>query len=317
MTETTSDQDEQTQQQSDSKKRYEHIGAKLRRRREALSLDQGDVARHLHLPGMVVNDIETGQVEQFSSLYRRGYIRNYARFLELDPEALLAEAGEDVPPQLQRVLPETRRGWNLDRYLKFATYALVTVAIVPPLVYFFVAGGTRLLERDSATAEPTTEAMQPTAAGERSAVALGSDDMDGRETAESSPAPHVSASALPLHPVRPSREAQTEPTSEAEDSVALAADAGIDAGPPLSALQLELLEDSWIEIHDAEGTRLEYDLLRDGQTRNYEGQAPFRLLLGRSSAVKLVVNGQTVTWEGHDSGDVAELDVSANGEVQR
>jgi cytoskeleton protein RodZ len=78
-----------------------------------------------------------------------------------------------------------------------------------------------------------------------------------------------------------------------------------------------LLEDSWIEIHDAEGTRLEYDLLRSGQTRSYEGQAPFSLLVGRSSAVKLQVNGQQVTWEGHDSGDVAEIAVAADGQVAR
>lgn len=89
------------------------------------------------------------------------------------------------------------------------------------------------------------------------------------------------------------------------------------AGPLLSALEVELLDDSWVEIHDAEGTRLEYDLLRGGQIRNYQGQPPFRLLVGRSSAVKLQVNGHAVTWEGHDSGVVAEIAVAADGQVQR
>lgn len=317
MTEDTSAENERTEQQPDSRERYERIGAELRRRREALSLEQGDVARQLHLPGMVVNDIESGQVEKLSGLYRRGYIRNYARLLELDPDALLAEAGEDVPPRLQQVLPASRRDWHLERYLKIATYALVTVAIVPPLVYFFVAGGTRLLERDPAAGEPT-EVVRSAGNPERAVAASGSEELNLQSPPEPTPDRHVSASALPLNPIRPAREANSEPASETADAPGLPNDAaGVDAGPPLSALELELLEDSWIEIRDAEGTRLEYDLLRSGQTRNYEGRAPFRLLVGRSSAVRLMVNGRAVTWEGHESGDVAELAVAADGEVQR
>ena len=314
MTDNTSTSDEKKQQQTKiNEQHYQRIGAELRRRREALSLEQGDVARQLHLPGMVVNDIESGQVENLSSIYRRGYIRNYARLLELDPDELLAEAGEDVPPELKEVLPVSRGGWRLERYLKIATYALVTVAIIPPLVYFFIAGGMRVLERDPASGESREVAgltpSQLPDASSSSGVAEG-----GQAEPESSKARHVSASALPLNPVRPLREPSPEPASEAGASVIETQEA--EAGPALSALEVELLEDSWVEIHDAEGTRLEYDLLRSGQTRNYEGQAPFRLLVGRSSAVRLHVNGHSISWDGHESGDVAELAVTANGEVQ-
>jgi cytoskeleton protein RodZ len=315
MTENTSESNERKGREEQGKERYERIGAELRRRREALSLDQGDVAQQLHLPGMVVNDIETGQIDDLSSLYRRGYIRNYARLLELDPDELLAEAGEDVPPVLQEVLPASRGEWRLERYLKIATYALVTVAIVAPLVYVFVDGGTRMLERDPASAE-SPEVVQ--AQDEREREAVDSGRASGQPSAESAPSRHVSASALPLNPIRPMRDAD----SGSAPGAAASPDAEIDPatepdGPRLTALNLELLEDSWVEIHDAEGTRLEYDLLRSGQNRRYEGHAPFRLLVGRSSAVALQVNGEAVTWEGHESGDVAEIAVSADGTVER
>lgn len=311
MTEKTSTEPAQKQ---DSKEQYERIGEELRLRRETLGLDQGDVARQIHLPGMVVNDIETGQVDKLSSLYRRGYIRNYARLLGLDPDELLADDGEGDLPQLRQVLPVSRGRWRLERYLKVATYAIVTVAIVPPLVYFFVAGGTRMLEREPAGEKATTELRSAQNGGSTESPAATA----SRSNADDAPAArHVSASALPLNPVRPGKDVLTEATPpvasppEAGDEAILP-----DAGPQLSALQLELLEDSWIEIHDAEGTRLEYDLLRGGQTLGYEGQAPFRLLVGRSSAVELQVNGQPVTWEGHDSGDVAEIAVAADGQVE-
>ncbi|MDZ7789998.1 MAG: DUF4115 domain-containing protein [Xanthomonadales bacterium] len=314
MTDDTSTSDEKKQQQTENKEQhYQRIGAELRRRREAISLEQGDVARQLHLPGMVVNDIESGQVENLSSIYRRGYIRNYARLLELDPDELLADAGEDVPPELKEVLPVSKGSWRLERYLKIATYALVTVAIVPPLVYFFIAGGMRVLERDPASSESREVAGSTQSQLSEVSTSSGVAEVGKPESAPST-APHVSASALPLNPVRPVREPSPEPASDAGTSSTEAQEA--EAGPALSALEVELLEDSWVEIHDAEGTRLEYDLLRSGQKRNYEGQAPFRLLVGRSSAVRLHVNGHSVTWDGHDSGDVAELAVTANGEVQ-
>ncbi len=307
MTEKTSTEPAQKQ---DRKKKFERIGKELRLRREALDLDQSDVARQIHLPGMVVNDIETGRVDKLSSLYRRGYIRNYARLLGLDPDELLADEGECDLPQLRQVLPVSSGGWRLERYLKIATYAIVTVAIVPPLVYFFVAGGTSMLEREPAEAETTAELRS--AQNDRPAA------LAGRSGADDAPATrHVSASALPLNPIRPGKEAPAEASLSAAGQPESWAEAALpETGPQLSALQLELLEDSWIEIHDAEGARLEYDLLRGGQTLSYEGQAPFRLLVGRSSAVELQVNGQPVTWEGHDSGDVAEIAIAADGQVK-
>lgn len=316
MTENTSASNEPTTQR-ESRERYERIGAELRRRREALSLEQSDVARRLHLPGMVVNDIETGQVDKLSGLYRRGYIRNYARLLELDPDDVLADAGEDVLPQLREVLPVSKREWKLERYLKVATYAVVTVAIVAPLVYLFIDGGTRMLDRDPAVGD-STMAAQPTDRVEQGSPDGVPDEPSRERSSEPSPARHVSASALPLNPVRPSREGAAEEISGAVASPDPSGESPpAEEGTPLSALELQLLEDSWIEIHDAEGTRLEYDLLRSGQTRSYEGLAPFRLLLGRSSAVTLQVNGQQVIWDGHESGDVAEIAIAANGEVER
>ncbi|RFF27969.1 MULTISPECIES: RodZ domain-containing protein [unclassified Wenzhouxiangella] len=318
MTEHTSANNEQAQQE-EAERKYERIGAELRRRREELGLEQDDVARRLHLPGMIINDIETGQVDQLSSIYRRGYIRNYAQLLDIEPDALLVDAGEDILPELQEVLPVSRGEWRLERYLKIATYALVTVAIVPPLVYFFIAGGTRMLERDVAAEEPPTVAGAPEAAQQRDATEnrSSSEELPSDEAATNR---HVSASAIPLKPIRPARESRREPAVDAAAAeVGNASDEALaeEAGPPPSALELELLEDSWIEIHDAEGTRLEYDLLRSGQTRNYEGEPPFRLLVGRSSAVKLRFNGHPVTWEGDESGDMAEIAISGDGEVQR
>lgn len=309
MTEETSANNRAEQDGEQGK--YRQIGAQLRKRREKLSLTQAEVAHRLHLPGMVVNDIETGRVERLSGLYRRGYIRNYARLLELDADRLLAEAGEDLLPALQQVMPASRRQWQFERYLKIASYALVTTAIVPPLLYFFIAGGSRLLERDPVVAD----AGQTEQAAE-SAPTPGAHGAADAAAGQESRSGHVSASVLPVAAIRPMREPGPAellpPAAGAEEEPVVDVPAS-----PLSKLSLELGEDSWIEIEDSQGNRLEYDLLRAGQVRSYEGLPPFRMLLGRSGAVELALDGKPVVWEGQDSGDVARIEVSADGDVNR
>ena len=74
-------------------------------------------------------------------------------------------------------------------------------------------------------------------------------------------------------------------------------------------LRVSASGDSWIEIIDGNGTSLEMDLLRAGAERDYEGVAPFRVLLGRSSAVKLYLNGRQVDVSEHTIGNVTQMSV--------
>jgi len=283
-------------------KKYFEVGEILRRGRLERSLKQSDVARSLRLPGMIINDLETGRVGHLSSLYLRGYIRNYARLLDLDADELLSRVESEKLPELGQVLPVTRRRISFERYLKLATYLIVTVAIVPPLVYFFVAGGARMLDRNSGQ-QIETARLVDASAEPSSAPAL--------KLPDKPVSTHISASSLPLSDrlLKDVRNSAAEETPQADDQ----AEEGADSAT--SRLVLTLDEDSWIEIRDAQGRRLEYDLLRSGTERAYEGEPPFSLLLGRASAASLAVDGNEVSWPESGRGDVSEIVVSAEGKV--
>lgn len=316
MTEITSDTS------NDQSEAYVQVGEDLRRARIKAGLDVGEVSRQLHLSGMIIDDIEQGRVERLSPLYRRGYIANYSRLLGLDPACLTGRLTDDEPPELREVLPVTQQGWKLDRYLKIATYVLVTTVIVPPLVYFFIEGGSRIMERDPALVADRTPAAEQGVEQERQgrsriARALALEDSD--QVRDSGEVGHVSASALPLAAVRSVREGSMD-EQESTDLLLPAAElvkTESDQADSPATLSVELVEDSWVEIHDADGQRLEYDLLRAGQSRTYHGEAPFQLLLGRANAVKVSINDELVTYEGHERGDVARLRILAGGEVER
>ncbi len=303
--------EELTERYEQQQETFRQVGAELRQQREARGLDQREAGQALRLPGMIINDLETGRVEHLSSIYRRGYIRNYARLLEMDAAALLARIDEDAMPPLQQVMPASKGQWQFERYLKIVTYAVVTIAIVAPLAYSFIANGSRIIDREASLVEPRLaeqNSSQPAIHGPM--------PLSGRNQASGSEeAGHVSASVLPLSPIRPQR--KTEPPApliaDPPDDVVVP----VEPDPALSSqIRLELLEDSWIEIHDAAGTRLEYDLMRAGQQRMYQGEPPFTLLLGRSSAVSLELNGKLLAWEGQDSADVARIRIGSDGAVE-
>lgn len=290
----------------------EEVGARLRQQRLKRRIAVPDAARALKLTPATLEDIERGDLDRHPALYRRGYLRNYARFLGLDPEPLLGLLEVAEAPPLRPVLPVTRRGANFERLLRIATYAIVTTLIIPPLVLIYIQGGLSFMERPLAVSEdidspPSTDTGARELA--RSARPLGVRDAEP----EALIGP-VTASALPLSPIRPVRDLA------AAESVATAR---LDPSPTgvepdsRSILVIELLEDSWLEIYAADGRRLEYDLLRAGVQRRYTAEGPFQLLLGRASAVTVELDGVSISFDGQDLGGVASFELSADGMVRQ
>lgn len=80
-------------------------GRMLVEARERLGLSIPDVARQLRLS---TRQIEALEADDYASLpsktFLRGFIRNYARLLQLDPEPLLAGSQQDAQPKDQAIV---------------------------------------------------------------------------------------------------------------------------------------------------------------------------------------------------------------------
>ncbi|MFN2333159.1 MAG: helix-turn-helix domain-containing protein [Wenzhouxiangellaceae bacterium] len=280
-------------------------GEALARARHQRQLGLDEVACQLKLPKSIVQDLEADRLERIAPIYRRGYITNYARLLGLDDAPLLAELEHEEPVGLRAVMPRQASGIKFDRFIKFATYLLVTTMIVPPLVYFFVFGGARFFEAEVSSrsnadlpsaSEPATQATTQ----QRIAGALALEDTARADQRGS----HLAASAVPFSVIRPLESTKDAPATPS------VSEAPVDAEPDLlSTLRVELTDDSWVEIESADGQRLEFDLLRSGVVREYRGRPPFRLLLGRGNAARLSIDNQPVALGREDSAGVVELSV--------
>lgn len=300
-------------------------GHRLREARLQQNWTLKQAARRLRLPSSIVSDLENDNHANLASIYVRGYLLNYARLLGIDDEsfrAALAEHGGDTPP-LRQAVPVKREMLWLEKALRGATYVVVTAGIIVPLVWWFTQGAVQLSSIESGSRMDGGREIAATPAGSSTTARDGGETLRVQPRREARQAPHVSASVTPL----PRFSTGSEPSGDnalpgaplappAGDaslwSMGVLGEPGVGAdgaGSSRDRIQLWLNADSWVEITDSSGRRLEYGLLGEGEVRSYRGQSPLRVLIGRSSAVDLHYNGNEIDLSRHTRGNVASFNL--------
>ncbi len=312
------------------------MGVQLRAARERQGLSQKDVARQLRLPLTVIAALEEDRTQQIPMVYLKGYLRSYARFLELDEQQLCTGmADQQKVPELRLALPHGRNYSWLEHTGKVAGYLVVTAFVVAPLVWWFTQGAVRLSFDESlvSSQQPVATSQSDRQPGQIDNQAGNTDTPDNNHLqASAAPFPSlrssgnndqppildtVAAESLLSEPEQPDNlveavasaddsaqqdQPQTEPVAE------VLPDSGFDQ------LRIQMLNDSWVEITAADGERLEYDLLSTGRIKSYSGKAPFKLLFGRASAVELFLNNDLIDLSPYTRGNVASTTLASNRE---
>ncbi|MEP1214095.1 MAG: RodZ domain-containing protein [Marinobacter sp.] len=142
-------------------------GQQLRRAREQKGLSVSAVADAQHLRPAVIHAIEDGDYRQIDSeLFLKGYVRTYARQVDLDPDAVIATLDKELEPlrqekaqaeELNPLVDIERRRRQKRRIAKLLFFLLVIAVAV------FI--GLRVLDTTSLTQAPE-ESGSPDVASE-------------------------------------------------------------------------------------------------------------------------------------------------------
>lgn len=276
-----------------------NVGDLLRSAREQSGMSLEQAAAGARLNPSVLEAIESGQTDRIPSVYLRGHVRSYARYLGVDAaeveESLQHVKGTE--PAVQSVFAVAPPRSRSEKWLKVSSYVAAS-ALIATLAWQFTHQAVRFSQGDAGAA------TESAAAAPRSADSA----VETRQ-----PGTHLSASIASMEVLDTRTDAAdsaaaVEPASPASDAAATEA-------PPLAEgahlLLLETSADTWVEILDAEGRQLELDLVRAGSRREYRGAVPFEVMLGRASAVLLSLDGEAVDLVPHTRGNVARLAVGA------
>ena len=275
-------------------------GAQLKAAREAAGLSLDQVAQQLKLAPRQVRALEE---EDFGVLpgrtFTRGFMRNYARLVNLDPDLLVAHLPDAAhapsleSPRLHSTgttmaeLPTAHaRAPSFGRWL---IPLVLVAAIVAAAGYEWYRG------RPAGVGAPP----RPTEAAPPSAPKTSTTPLPNPVAPESG-APAPAAPPPTSGELAPAAAPQAERPPQA---VAVgAADAAADA-----VLLIRYEGPSWTEIRDSAGQTLISRLVEADSIEPFDGAPPFTVVIGNARAVTLVYRGQPVDLAPYTRLNVARL----------
>ncbi|MFW6094626.1 MAG: helix-turn-helix domain-containing protein [Pseudomonadota bacterium] len=262
-------------------------GRVLRAEREKLGVTVREVSETLNLSMTVIEALEADDYDRLPGpVFTRGYVRSYARLLELDPEPLmhqvsLPEARADEPEAPRE--PAVRE-WIRQRpaLVLGAAGAAVIVLLVLLAIWLWPGGGAAHTDAGGLPRVDTP--------------ATGSAAL--RERPDSRVAQLRGAPAREAGTGAAAAGAKAQPGAEGVQRLTPGGD---------DRLKLSFSDECWVEIRDADGASLYSELNEAGSEVELEGEGVFRILLGYAPGVRLEYNGEPVPLGPHTRNNVANL----------
>lgn len=320
-------------------------GETLRKARESKNLAQADVAQQLNLTLRALTQVEAGAFDKLPGhTFARGYIRAYAKFLELDQDRLVADfdaytgtdsAGSSVHA-LGRIEEPTHLAQSLLRFVSVGLLlGLLAVsffwwqeqstrkdsdaAVSRALEHVEVesADGTTEIHpldepEDQAVADGQAQIVEPASeiAPELAAQTATTAPAADTATSASQPAPVVEPAAAVVAPVA---EVPAAPVSAALPGVTPVVEAPVSAPAPVQAaagqalVNIQFTANCWTQLTDANGKVLFSALKRAGESLELAGKPPLELRLGFARGAQVSYNGQAVDVAPYTSGETARM----------
>ena len=309
------------------------FGDNFRRERQAKGITLQEISEQTKIGVRQLKAIEEGHLDQLpGGIFNKSFLRQYARFLELDEEQVISEymqaigeapVAESTPAILSR--EEGSPVWFAGYPRLFLSAVILGIAIVG--VFYVIRS---ITERRVSIRSP--EVSIPVAAGDTSRELSG---LSAPSSVANSPETMASGAAIspPIQIPGPQQQspslestpsAPAAPPPVAEGSLAskpgqsLAQPAAIAVKPPAESsaggaeglvLQIQTRRDVWLSITSDGQKQWQGTLLAD-RTRQIQARETVLLTVGDADAVTLTLNGKILPVTGR-AGEVKTLTISA------
>jgi cytoskeleton protein RodZ len=297
-------------------------GQVLAAERERQGLSRVEMAQRLHMSPSQVEALETGAYSRLPrGPFLRGFVRNYAKALGIDADALLARLAQDspteaaprivVPSQNIRFDPLGERLSN--PYVRAAGLAAVVIALGFAAMYWWLfirptPPGTRKVEAPPAAGAPAkpskpspATSLPPPSAATSPAATPTTQAAPTTQPSPNMPPPAAASSAAPQ-----AAKPEAAAPAKAEDRKADAAKAAAPAkGEAL--LQFQFRGESWVEVRDASDKVVFQRLNEADSEASVTGKLPLRIIVGNAEQVSMRYNGRDFPLGPHTKVAVARF----------
>ncbi len=263
---------------------------RLSQTRQAQGLTTAEVARRLKLSVWQVEALESGQYQQLPGpIFVRGFIRNYARLLKLDPEELAHAVTGSLPAAAELAGSTPARdipfpAGSPRRWQRYAAAVAVVVVLLAVYEFYFSDEPARV-----ATESGTAAAIAPAQEAPAAAPAKAQREAQAKQPAAAAVSKPQDAAATPSSSAAQPRERVAHPDDR--------------------EVRFVFDEDSWVEIRDRNDQTIFSQLNRAGTTRRVVGLPPLQIVVGNAQGVRMTFDGREINLARHTKIDVARLTV--------
>ena len=281
------------------------------------------VSDQLKIPVRTINAIEKSDVSVLPApTYAQGYIRAYAKFLEISVDEVLASYNRAVPHgeatdlKPRSNLPEEANSQSL--IMKAVTVLLILAGILAIII-----GSFQYYQKKADVMETELESKQRSFTGssldspstdrviikqnaritDEDELIVLSEEVDETSALDDTVDGEINeiakgnlAATLEVTEQLPEEELTQEPEAVVLDVLSISAEKG-----------------SWIQVRDATNARLLYNMVPEGGVKVLKGQAPFRISLGNARTTNVTINDLEIDMSKYiRDNNTAKFSVSSN-----
>jgi len=298
--------------------------------RKAKGLSVEDVAEKLNFRIGLVKEIEADEFDRsLPSTFNRGYLKNYAKLVEIPEEDVLSSfemlgVAEKQSTEMQSFSKITEKQAQT-RSLMWLSYLILAVLVGSTLVWFYQYQ--KDIAEKSVEIDSQREANEQDVTTTQNIAEINSDLTDTMTTA-SQPSvddplttptgeqvtPSNDESALAQQVVNTIDETQTELETSINEAEPL--EVAPETQVPAEILPTEVVEDvaiftfsgdCWVNIYDATGERVAWGVKKTDYVMTIKGQAPFNVTLGKPELVTIEFAGQAIDMSRFNAGNIAKF----------
>ena len=287
-------------------------GELLTAARKKLKFSQAEVARQLNLSPSVIEQLESNQyTEQIPDAFIRGYLRTYARAVEIDEEQVVAIYTQNIGLEIVRnyyvpskdIAPVKSQIGSHMLWFKILSLVLIITLLVLGWMAF-----SQRSNNDSTTAVNMTPALNDSRNNVNNNVNNNAANDVENNTAdevvtnanenylalEEQTQDTISADNIEIIQVEKQPENIIEEVSNTDISVE-------------AEIEFTFLDDCWVQVTDSNDEVLAVGLKSSGRRFSVSGFAPIKVVLGKPRAVNIQFNNERVDLSVYPAGETARF----------
>lgn len=310
------------------------FGSLLAEARKTKNYTVDEVSDYLKIPVRTIVALEASDKDSLpASTFTQGYIRAYAKFLETSEDAVLAVYNRAVPHDDSHDL-KPRCNLPDEANSQSPLIKAITLLLIVAVFAAIGVGGFQYYQKKADVMESALDAKQQNFTG-NSLNSPGSHPLvikqnarlvDGELVLDRADSPQtVAEESVAQAPVNTDVENSTVQAAvvSAAESVAVTeevaeavqAETSPDVNRNDDSIEIIAENGSWVEVRDANKSRLLYNMLPVGGSRVLVGRAPFSVTMGNAKTTHVVVNDIAVDVSDYiRSNNTASFKVSTQGQ---